>query len=186
MAAALVYSCGDGKSDSGGLSDRQVQCAIDQILANGLCTACDAREVTINNRCEACASNEININNACVACASNEITVGNACVACADNEIIVDNMCVACGANQQVVDGICENIAIPAGSGGATTCGGTALGAGEQCVRCNGRDLVNGDGSPDPSSRTFNNCPLPSSPPATFNHGSFDANTTCNTSGCHQ
>ena len=124
MAVTLLYSCGDGKTDSGSRLDQQAACAINQILANGLCSACAINEVTIDNRCVACASNEINVNNICIACASNEVTVNNACVACAvdeviednmcvtcaSNEVIEGNMCVACDSNQRVVNGLCENI----------------------------------------------------------------------------
>lgn len=124
VIAAMLNSCGDGKSESGAEIDQQTQCLINQILDNGLCTACAANEVTINNRCIACAINEINVNNSCVACADNEITVNNMCVACASdevvennmcvncdsNEIISNNMCVACGANQRVVNNSCQDI----------------------------------------------------------------------------
>ena len=164
IAAALLNSCGDGQSDTGGRSSDQVQCAVTEILANGLCSACAINEVTINNRCVACASNEINVNNSCIACADNEITVNNMCVACASDEIVQNNMCVscasneiiqngicvACGANEQVVNGQCQLIPVVASpscpsnsslSGSSCSCApnyraaGTAVGAiGSTCA----------------------------------------------------
>lgn len=155
VAAALLNSCGDGKSESGAEIDQQVQCAINQILANGLCTACAANEVTINNRCIACAINEINVNNTCVACARNEITVNNMCVACASNEVVENNMCVtcggneiirndmcvACGANQRVVNNSCQNIpmAPPVGSGS-----GSPSNPGSPSPMCPANSFLNG------------------------------------------
>ncbi|MFT4635256.1 MAG: hypothetical protein ACI9YO_003317 [Gammaproteobacteria bacterium] len=110
IAVVFLYSCGDGKTDSGGTANKQVVCALNQILANGLCSACLIDEVTVNNRCIACASNEINVNNMCMACSSNEIVENNSCIACGSNEIIENNSCVACAAGQQVVNGFCETI----------------------------------------------------------------------------
>lgn len=147
IVAAFLYSCGDGKTNSGSGVDKQVECAENQILANGLCAACAINEVTINNRCVACASNEINVNNMCVACASNEITVNNICIACASNEviennscvtcasneIIQNNICIACSSNQRVVSGLCQNI--PAVAPGATSsCPANSALSGTSCL----------------------------------------------------
>ena len=191
IAATFLYSCGDGKTGSGGGgADKQVECAVSQILANGLCAACAINEVTINNRCVACASNEINVSNMCVACASNEITVNNVCVACvsdeiiqnnmcvtcASNEVIQNNMCVACGANQRVVNGQCQAIPMAPPAGSSASCPSNSSLSGSSCLcAVNYRAAGTAMGSIGTSCAVY---------PGDANH-SGGAQTPTSCSGCH-
>lgn len=95
---AILVSCGDGKSNTGG--EAQVQCAIDQILLNGICTACPAFNIVRQNMCVECSQTQIVNNNMCVN------------INCPANQVIMNRMCVDCPAGQEAVNGQCQDIVV--------------------------------------------------------------------------